>query len=175
MQFIASKWGLLIRNACQYSSVPPEFIAALIANESAGKDDASRFEPSVCVHLRGLLDGKEDHFGPITKTDLAGCKDPDVRDFSTSWGLTQIMGYHLLVWGQDPRDLLEPKFNLEMCTRLLAGFAHAYQLDVRAEFEEMFRCWNTGRPNGITTDPEYVPNGLRRMAMYHGEGPEVAA
>ena len=34
------------------------------------------------------------------------------------------------------------------------------------EFAELFRCWNTGRPNGKTFDPNYVQNGLRRIEIY---------
>jgi len=30
----------------------------------------------------------------------------------------------------------------------------------------LFRCWNTGRPDGKTADPAYVENGLRRMEIY---------
>jgi len=172
---IKTAWGPAIAAACRYSSVCPAFMAALIANESGGEPTARRFEHGVYQHLRAVLDGKEDHYGSIDKTDLSGCRDSDVREFSTSWGLTQIMGYHLLNWGHNPDSLLDPKFNLDFATRLLANFAQAYNLDLRAEFEEMFRCWNTGHPyddaqtkrvEGKTTDPEYVPNGLRRMEIY---------
>jgi len=34
------------------------------------------------------------------------------------------------------------------------------------QFEELFRCWNTGRPYGKTYDPAYVETGLRRMTIY---------
>jgi len=30
----------------------------------------------------------------------------------------------------------------------------------------LFRCWNTGRPDGRTADPAYVENGRRRMEIY---------
>jgi hypothetical protein len=176
MSRIREHWGPAIAAACQFSSVPSAFVAALIANESGGEPTGPpRFEPNVYAKLLAVRDGRLSHYGSIDKHDLAGCKDIDVRDFATSWGLTQIMGYHLLAWGQDPRDLLNPKFNLEMCTRLLASFAQAYQLDVRREFEELLRCWNAGAPydnpktprlEGKTTDPEYVPNGLLRMKIY---------
>jgi len=176
MRTIHARWGVALTAVCQYSSVPVEFIAALIANESGGDPTGPpRFEKNVFAKLKAVRDGRLNHYGSIVKHDLAGCKDADVRDFATSWGLTQIMGYHLLAWGQDPRDLLEPKFNLEICTRLLAGFCQRYQLDPYLEFEEMLRCWNTGHPyddpktkcvEGRTHDPNYVPNGLRRMALY---------
>jgi len=178
MRAIAAKWGALIGQVCHNSSIPPEFMAALIANESGGDPTGPpQFEPTVYGALLDVRDGRRKHYGSITKSDLAGVKDEDLRAFATSWGLTQIMGYHLLSWGEDPRDLLEPKFNLEKCARLLASFVQAYQLNVYLEFEEMFRCWNTGHPydnpktsriEGKTHDPKYVENGLRRMEIYRG-------
>jgi len=34
-----------------------------------------------------------------------------------------------------------------------------------ADFEPLFRCWNSGNPKGKTFDPQYVPNGLSRMKI----------
>jgi hypothetical protein len=98
--------------------------------------------------------------------DLACAKDEALRDLATSWGFTQIMGYQLVGRPGTARDLLEPSFHYRMALNLLAQFAANYQLDVTREFGEMFRCWNTGRPNGQTFDPKYVEKGLRRMELY---------
>jgi len=99
--------------------------------------------------------------------DLARAQDEALRELATSWGLTQIMGYHMVGRPGTTRDLLEPSFHYRVALSLLAQFVAAYQLDVAGEFAEMFRCWNTGRPDGRTFDPEYVEKGLRRMALYH--------
>jgi hypothetical protein len=62
------------------------------------------------------------------------------------------------------RDLIEPKFHYGVAAALLEEFGGRF--DLRSEFAEMFRCWNTGSPYGVTFDPNYVENGLRPMESY---------
>jgi hypothetical protein len=96
---------------------------------------------------------------------LAHAQDEALRELATSWGFTQIMGYHMVGRAGTTRDLLKPSFHYRVALSLLAQFAATYQLDVAREFAEMFRCWNTGRPDGQTFDPQYVKSGLRRMEL----------
>ena len=108
-------------------------------------------------------------FGANHAEELAAVQDDLLRELSTSWGFTQIMGYHVLGRaGRVPqvRDLVDPAVHYLIALELLAEFAHDYHLDPGREFEEMFRCWNTGRPYGKTFDPDYAANGVRRMALY---------
>ncbi len=98
--------------------------------------------------------------------ELAATRDEALRDLATSWGFTQIMGYHMVGRDGTPRDLLEPPFHFHLALVLLGEFAERYQLDLTREFEEMFRCWNTGQPYGETFDPAYVKTGLCRMEVY---------
>jgi hypothetical protein len=199
--------GLLLRvrerchvhlaEACRYSSVSPAFLAALVANESAGYVNAKRFEPAVYRHLKSLATGKRSTYsghdrasledeiaemlhpksaafhapflGALAEShasDLAARQDEALRELATSWGYTQIMGYHLVGRPGTVLDLLEPHFHFRFALELLADFAERYQLDVTREFAEMFRCWNTGQPYGATFDPAYVEKGLRRMEIY---------
>ena len=97
---------------------------------------------------------------------VQGATDQALRELATSWGYTQIMGYHMIGQPGDVRQLLEPGFHFRMAIRLLSEFVVDYQLDPQREFAEMFCCWNTGRPYGRTFDPNYVENGLRRMQIY---------
>src|ERR1700689_1596527 len=64
MQKIQANWGLKIALACASSSVPPPFVAALIANESGGDQNAKRYEPAVCGHLAAVVSGKAAAFDP---------------------------------------------------------------------------------------------------------------
>jgi hypothetical protein len=98
--------------------------------------------------------------------ELAASRDEALRELATSWGFTQIMGYHLVGRSGTVRDLLEPRFHFHLALELLALFAERYQLDLAREFAEMFHCWNTGQPYGQTFDPDYVAQGLRRMEIY---------
>ncbi len=180
------------------SSVPIEFLGALVANESAGNRLAKRFEPLVYRHLRRVARGDEPVYGMLHPGEIVAevetmlrpkahlyhshflkqtfadraydelevLRDGAIRDLATSWGYTQIMGYHMVGRRGTARDLLDPAIHFHVALELLAEFADEYQLDVRCEFEELFRCWNTGRPYGATTDPDYVERGKMRMGLY---------
>jgi hypothetical protein len=99
-------------------------------------------------------------------SELSRLADEALRELASSWGFAQIMGFHVMGRHGTVRDLLEPRFHYRLANQLLAEFAESYQLDLAREFEELFRCWNTGRPEGRTTDPAYVENGLLRMEIY---------
>lgn len=105
-------------------------------------------------------------FGANHRDTLAGLEDEALRELATSWGFTQIMGYHTIGRGRTVRDLLDPAVHYRTALELLAEFAEEYQLDLAREFEEMFRCWNTGQPYGETYDPRYTERGLRRLGLY---------
>jgi len=187
MQSIKDKWGTAIAAACSVSSVPAGFLAALIANESGGNPYARRFEHSVLASLWEVLLGRKTAYGSIARLSLVGyvtgisvltVNAPTslpadafqrVDALATSWSLTQIMGYHALepqIAASGMASLKDPAGNLICATRMLGAFAHSYQLDVTRDFEPMLRCWNGGHPTAQTFDPNYVPNGLARMALW---------
>jgi hypothetical protein len=99
-------------------------------------------------------------------SELSRLADEALRELASSWGFVQIMGFHMIGRHGTVRDLLEPRFHYHLANQLLAEFAESYQLDLSRQFEEMFRCWNSGRPEGRTADPAYVKNGLMRMEIY---------
>ena len=199
---VFERCGAVIAEACAASSVPPEFLGALVANESSGYGDATRFEPAVYQHLLAVAQGQSPTYGSLNVTELddeisellppndatlharyltsafaanhsawlQSLADEALREFATSWGYTQIMGYHMVGRPGTVRQLLEPQFHFRMAIRLLSAFAVDYQLDPALEFGELFRCWNTGRPYGRTFDPDYVVKGLQRMEIYRQLG-----
>jgi hypothetical protein len=148
MHEIKEHWGTLISHCCSTSSVPPAFIAALIANESGGQPEVTRYEPAVFTRLaQKHLDWTHDR---LTAN-------------ATSWGLTQIMGIN---YPGAPSELADPETNLTFALKMLAQFAERFQLDVRSEFSDLFHCWNGGHPTAPTFDPAYSQNGLTLMAEY---------
>ncbi len=149
MQAIKTNWGKEISIACASSSVPQAFLAALIANESGGKPDATRYEPAVSARLQAK-------YPQWTGNRLT--------NNATSWGLLQIMGEN---YPADPVLLADPQTNLVFGISMLASFAERWELDLTKDFEELFRCWNTGAPNRPTYDPNYVPLGLTRIALWN--------
>jgi len=93
-------------------------------------------------------------------------------ELAHSWGLTQIMGYHILEWlsiagwYRTIDDLRKPEANLRSAVLLLTQFANEFSLDLGKNFGELLHCWNAGSPAAATFDPQYVPNALRRMDLY---------
>jgi len=186
MYAIKTTYGAAIEEACKASSVPPAWLAALIANESGGKADAKRFEKGVLTALWEVLLGRKAAYGSIGRADLvqfvSGRSAQLVQvpsslptdtyqrldGLATSWGLTQLMGYHVFEFNCTLDNLKDPARSLEITLRLAAQFIARNQLDVRdtKDLGELFDCWNTGRPDGVTFDPNYVTNGLARMELY---------
>jgi hypothetical protein len=177
MTSIRAKWGAAITAACASSSVKPEFLAALIANESGGNPDAKRFEKNVLAQLWEVLQGRQAAFGSIGRNDLIlHCSAvtlnalTQIDQLATSWGLTQIMGYETIALGVPISTLQSAAPSLPQACRMLGEFAERYQFDVASDFTDLFNCWNTGRPKNMaaTTDARYIPNGLARAQIYAG-------
>jgi hypothetical protein len=184
-----------IAEASAGSSLPPAFLAGLVANETgaqfaagglAAAARAKRFEHGVLGDLWNVLLERKANFGSIGREDLldyvsrlnaaniisggftAGIVSVAQRldDLASSHGLTQIMGYQLLQWGATLNLLEQPFTNLQFAVKLLGQFAKRWTLNPAADFPQLFACWNTGRPFGATADPNYAANGLARMKLY---------
>lgn len=185
MEAIREKQGAAIRDACSFSTVAEAFLAALVAGESGGNENAKRFEPRVFAALWEVVQGRTKAYGSIQQGDIlafcSGSKTGSVPltwsfasalqrldSLATSWGLTQIMGYEAIPFALQVSDLALPATGLRATLRMLAEFATRDGLDVTKNFSELFDCWNTGRPHAATADPHYIPNGLARMKLYQG-------
>ena len=150
----------------------------LLAEGKAAKyGELSR--PSLSAEIAEMLQPKSetfhaahlgDEFAAAHAAEIAAAEDEALRELATSWGYTQIMGYHMVGRAGTVRDLLEPQFHFRVALELLAEFAERYQLNPTREFAEMFRCWNTGQPYGQTTDPAYVEKGRARMEIFRAIG-----
>jgi hypothetical protein len=177
MESIRQKWGATIDAACKMSSVPASFLAALIANETGGDPTKSRFESKVFAELCMVCAGKQAHYGSLGINDLIpkpsqGLQEfnltlKSLADFSSSWGLTQIMGYQVIEFGKKITNLTDPAASLTFTCMLLTQFANRFDLDLRTEFAQLFACWNCGQPDPSKTyDPQYCARGIARMALY---------
>jgi len=105
-------------------------------------------------------------FATGNRQAIAALEDDSLRQLATSWGYTQIMGYHVVGMNATVRNLIDPSFHYSLAVELLTDFARQFKLDPQRDFEQLFRCWNSGSPTGKTYDPNYVVNGLRRMEVY---------
>jgi len=168
MAYIHGRWGTLIGSAISNSKsrISESFLAALIANESGGDADAKRLEKQVFAELVKVSQGRIPYWGSITLSDIQSLSYDELMDMATSWGLTQIMGYHTLGTGRPARDLAEPEFNVIKSISILESFARRWAIDAAKQSEKLLDAWNTGRPNGKTYDPDYIPRGILRMGLY---------
>lgn len=185
MTSIRDKFHDDIAAACRGTSIPPEFLAALVANESGGDVDARRFESAVLLQIWEVLNDRAEHFGSLMRSDfvsrfptaVVASAIGTVDAWASSWGLTQIMGYEIipmqLTLGLSLADLKTPVGNLRGSIWMLLEFVRRFAIDpAKGEFDQLFDCWNTGRAHARTHDPLYVPNGLARLAIYRDLGEE---
>jgi hypothetical protein len=189
MTRIQKAYGPLLVSTETASSIPAAFFAALIANESGGNPNATRFEPAVFTALAEVLLGRKAAYGSLGAQDLsvwlvpknlpddgapvasgviilAGIKN--LADLATSWGLTQIMGYEAIAYHliDGVAALVSPVSGMARTAIMLKDFARRNGLSLTKDFPELFDCWNTGRPHAPTADATYIPDGLARMALY---------
>jgi hypothetical protein len=151
---------------------------------SAAQESAPAGKAGAQAGARETLPAKAEEYHAVHLTAVfadesgkaaANLQDDAIRDLATSWGLTQIMGYHMLGRPEPVAMLREPEFHYRMAAELIHTFAVRFHLNAQRDFEALFRCWNTGRPDGITYDPAYVQKGLRRAALARQLTAEAAA
>ena len=153
-----------IEQATRGTPVRPAYLAALISLEShpAGNPDSRRFEPAV---YRGLVDLRDSGraWGGVQRSKIRSASDARLRALATSYGLTQIMGYHCLELGCSIEDLTAAQ---QLYWSVAYMRVHYEQELQRSNWERCFRMHNTGRPDGIPNRRDYVERGLTRMSYY---------
>lgn len=192
MASIRARYGVVIDAACAGTEIEPAFLAALVANESGGNLQATRFEPAVLVSLWQVLQGRKAAFGSIGAQDLAAFVFTPVAGaannslaamqrldrLATSWGLTQIMGYNVLGVLQDPATLATPQACFRVTLQMLADFIKRFGITQTFSsncWERLFRCWNAGSPDSATFDPNYPTLGIARAYIYEQNTPPAVS
>lgn len=152
------------------SSFPKSFIMALTAGETGmwivhNPDVPSRFEQGIYAPLLAVQRGEKPNYGQIKTSDLASVTDEQLREYASSWGMTQILGYLTLAWKEPLALIQNPSTHYNGTLRLLGEFERSFWLDPSKDFEDFARSWNSGSPHGKTHDPAYVSNLMERMAV----------
>ena len=176
---IRERFGSLVSKACENSVVPTFLLAGLIGVE-AGKDragnlkpEATRFEKGVYEDLLSLRDNGFCYVGGKKRTTYSGIKrsqiqtasDADLRALATSYGLTQIMGWHVINNLKCTiADLRDPEKHLGYAVKLLEIVGGEYLR--QKDFASVLRIWNTGSPAGKTYHASYVSNALAVAGAY---------
>lgn len=163
MSRIRDRWGARLVWACAGTAIRPEIIAALVASESGGNPGATNLEESILAMFHNILAGRPVRWKPLTQSQLKRLTDQQMRDYATSYGLTQITGYH--VFPRDPRELLDPDTCLRETVVMLEDWLRRYALDPDKQAAELFHCWNGGGPHNRTV-PGYVEHGMAHLRAY---------
>ena len=144
------------------------------AGTHAGTQPTTAKDPESDEHQASPAAGKAESyhaehltaaFAAASAPVLTALEDGAIRHLATSWGLTQIMGYHMLGRPEPVEKLCDPAFHYRVAARMVEEFAARFHLDPQRDFEALFHCWNTGRPDGKTYDPSYVQKGMRRIEI----------
>ena len=195
MQKIRNDLGDYIAGAVEGTPFPAALVAALVANESSGVPTVQRFEPAVFADLAKVITGQKLNYAPAgSKKPLAAAdllphvwpqtvagSSGQVREvftfpqgvlalqnLATSYGPTQIMGWHSIEFGYPLGDLPNLQRHFDRAVELLAWFSERYKIDLaeNSYADQLLHCWNTGSPVAPTFDPDYVQHALNRMALY---------
>lgn len=157
-------YGKKIEIYAKEFGLPAEYLKALVILECSGKRDFTpRFEKKVFERLKQVRSGERESYDNILQSDIHDATDAALRNLATSWGPFQIMGYKCIHLGLKLEDLRGENavywgikwINLEYGDYLRQN-----------QFEESFRIHNTGKKDGRTYDPDYVPNGLRHIKKF---------
>ena len=140
------------------TSAPESFWAALTANESGrylihNLSVPPNFEPKVYHYFEDVLHGIGLSYAGMKQVELEVMADAEIRALASSHGLTQVMGYQAHVQRHPVSDLEDPEKHYPIAAGVMVGFLNHFGLDPQADFAAMATCWNTGNPNGVTTDP----------------------
>ena len=179
---IRIKYGRFIDRAVAGTPFPAGLVAALVANEAGLDENKTRFEPNDFWQLAFVAVGKKaahdrPAFGAIGRQDLTGYLTlvgagaiAQLVDLASSRGPLQIMGYEALAGKFSMGELSDPNVCFRHGVSMLEAFKVRWNLPP-ADSKEFFTCWNTGRPDGQTYDPQYAQKGLARLAIYEAQAP----
>lgn len=170
-QQIRDRFGLKIAEATEGTPVPPKFVAGLIAVEAGKKngqilETATRFEPGVFAKLQQVRDGQRKSWSGIKTAHIRDAVDLALRALATSYGLTQVMGWHTINnLDCTVAELRDPEKHLGYAVKLLLLNSADGDFE-RKQYVGEFREWNSGREQGATHDPDYVYNASAVMEGY---------
>lgn len=164
MYHIYQNYNEQIEFATKGTEIPPEYLGALISLEShpPGNWNSIRFEPKIYEKLLRLKNNNEP-FANIPRHKVLSLNDEELKALSTSYGPTQIMGYHCLDLGCSIEDLKGPDHLLWSIAFIRK---HYLRCIVQQNWEACFRIHNTGKPDGITHNKSYAEKGIKRMQYY---------
>jgi hypothetical protein len=158
-----------IDEIAQELELEPAYFKALVVLECSGdKLPKSRFEEHVYKRLKAVKDGHSRQYAKMTQNDLKIFSDKTLKQFATSWGPLQIMGYHCLALGIGIDELKNEnalKNGMIWCKKNYGVYLQ------KGQFKDAFHMHNTGKPHPsfgfpTTYDPKYIDRGLSYMNAF---------
>jgi hypothetical protein len=174
-RMVVDQVGRKILAAVAGTNIDPAFLAGKIGVEAGvrgGKiiESATRFESGVFQDLKDLRDkgwcivgGKtKNNYSGVSRQQIMGASEAALKALATSYGLSQIMGWHMINNLKGTiSDLRDPDKHLIYTIKLMELVTG--QFLTNKNYEACLRIWNTGKPTGKTYDPNYVFNALQVM------------
>ena len=176
---IFDRFGSLIHVACVGAGVQESFLAGFtgveagIDREGNIKPQATRFEIGVYNDLISLRDNgycfvggrKHNDYSGVRRSQIADADNAAIRALATSYGFSQIMGWHCINNLKCTiADLRDPDKHFGYTVRLLKLVGGAYMRN--GDLTSVLHIWNTGSANGKTYHADYVDNALAVKAQY---------
>ncbi len=154
-----------IWKASHGTNISEEYLAAVISLESSppGNWNSTRFEPHVYKRFLATKNKQRPSFLGLSSQKISRYSDHELRSYSSSYGPTQIMGYHCIKLNCSIKELKGP-YHLQWAVVWMQDQYGKYA--AKNKWEACFRIHNTGRPHGKTYHDYYVGKGLRRMNYY---------
>jgi len=165
-------YGKEIEQHAKAMKLPAAYFKALVVLESSGKKPAeSRFEPETYAKLLAVKQGIEPKFYIFTPSSIKKYSDNTLKQFATSWGPLQIMGYHA-VWLNIELDKLKGSESLYY--GMIWADKNYGNLLRKKQFKDAFHYHNTGKlhPNSLipqTHDKKYIAKGLDYLRAFAKE------
>ncbi len=148
------------------------YLMAVIMLESSGKKNVSaRFEKDVYEKLKLVKNKKLSHYEKVFPESLKDIDDKTLREYASSWGPFQIMGYKCVELGISV-DVLKGNKILYWSVKWINSNYGDYVR--KKKFKDAFHLHNAGKvyPENnkpFTHDPEYVNNGLKYLEYFESQ------
>jgi hypothetical protein len=158
----------------QYPNVPFDGVLGICAVENTHLNpQAHRFESQVFQSVMQVKMGRRSNNFPgfndgLIYEAIKQYEDESLHAIANSWGLGQIMGYHLIQWGIQPEEYMNHSIR-ESLNCLMRFYTELLPIASKYSphsYEALLRMWNTGSPIGKTYDPNYVSNALSAARSY---------
>jgi hypothetical protein len=175
MPLLHESCGIFIATASGGCAAASAFLAAITANETAGRRQAYRFSPANYEKLAELAKGEIPEFDHVTPLALEGYLTSAKRGVDRAalmkrlagdHGYTHLPGYCSVLWGLPLEALVSKNQHFELAMRRLSQICREFHLDPAVHPLEIARRWNGGDMGGRAGSGVYSWRLMERIKAY---------